>query len=403
MSLSRTLNAPSSMPVPPAARILLTRLRQLAHGHLRLTAPDGSAYWFGTPGEQPEAELHIHDWAACRKLLLAGDIGFAEAFRDGLLDTPDPTSLLRLALRNETVLGSTTAGSLPARAWYWLKHRLRRNSRAGSRRNIHAHYDLGNEFYRLWLDPGLTYSSAWFDGHYDMPLAEAQTAKYQRICTVLDLRPGMRVLEIGCGWGGFAEHAAQQGIAVHGITISGAQLEHARQRLAGNALVSLEWQDYRDLDGRYDAIVSIEMFEAVGEAYWQEYFGKVRSLLKPGGKALVQSITIDESRFGQYRTGSDFIQEFIFPGGMLPSRSEFMNQARKAGLDTCDRLDFGHDYAETLRRWRHAFDSVPDPVRRLGFDEAFIRLWRLYLCYCEAGFDEESIGVSQFLLQEARP
>lgn len=214
-----------------------------------------------------------------------------------------------------------------------------------------------------------------------MPLAEAQTAKYQRICTVLDLRPGMRVLEIGCGWGGFAEHAARQGIAVHGITISGAQLEHARQRLAGNALVSLEWQDYRDLDGRYDAIVSIEMFEAVGEAYWQEYFGKVRSLLKPGGKALVQSITIDESRFGQYRTGSDFIQEFIFPGGMLPSRSEFMNQHARPVSTPATGWISATTMQKPSRRWRHAFDGVPDPIRRLGFDEAFIRLWRLYLCY----------------------
>lgn len=402
MSLSRTLDMPYTLP-PFAGKILLSRLSRLRHGSLRLTTPDGAVHWFGTAGETPDAELHLYDWAACRKLLLAGDIGFAEAYRDGLLDSPDLVALLRLAQRNEAALGSAAGGSLPARAWYWLKHKLHRNSKTGSKRNIHAHYDLGNDFYQLWLDPSWTYSSAWFDGHYDLPLAQAQAAKYQRICDVLGLRPGMRVLEIGCGWGGFAEHAARQGIAVHGVTISSAQLEFAQRRLAHNALVRLEWCDYRDLYGQYDAIVSIEMFEAVGEAYWQGYFHKVRSLLKPGGKALVQSITIADGRFEQYRAGSDFIQAFIFPGGMLPSRSEFQHQATQAGLDLHERLDFGRDYAETLRRWRLSFENALDAVRKLGFDDAFIRIWRLYLCYCEAGFDEDNIGVSQFLLQAAQP
>lgn len=401
MSLTRTLALPRSS-MPWLARLLLQRLNRLQYGSLLLHTPDGQSLWFGHPGELPEAELQLHDWTACRKLLLSGDIGFAEAYRDGLLDTPEITALLRLALRNEQVLGNTLAGSWPARGWYWLKHCLRRNSRQGSQRNIHAHYDLGNAFYELWLDPSWTYSSAWFDGHYDLPLATAQSAKYQRICDVLGLKPGMRVLEIGCGWGGFAEHASSQGIAVHGITISHAQLDFARQRLSGNELVQLEWQDYRDLQGQYDAIVSIEMFEAVGEAYWPGFFAKLRQLLKPGGKALVQSITIAENRFARYRRSSDFIQEFIFPGGMLPSRQVFQDTAEQAGLMTRNRLDFGPDYAETLRRWRQAFEKQLDTVRQQGFDEAFIRLWRLYLCYCEAGFDEASIGVSQFLLQEAQ-
>ena len=402
MSLSRTLALPCSS-LPPLARLLLQRLNRLQHGSLRLHTPDGQCLRFGQSGEMPEAELRIHNWAACRKLLFAGDIGFAEAYRDGLLDSPDLTALLRLALCNESVLGNTLAGSWPARGWYWLKHCLRRNSRHGSQRNIHAHYDLGNAFYALWLDPSWTYSSAWFDGHYDLPLATAQSAKYQRICDVLGLQAGMRVLEIGCGWGGFAEHASQQGIAVHGITISDAQLDFARQRLSGNALVQLQWQDYRDLHGQYDAIVSIEMFEAVGEAYWPGFFAQLQKLLKPDGKALVQSITIAESRFERYRRSSDFIQEFIFPGGMLPSCTAFQTGAEQAGLLTRNRLDFGPDYAETLRRWRQAFESQLDTVRQQGFDEAFIRLWRLYLCYCEAGFDAHSIGVSQFLLQKAQP
>ncbi len=387
-------------PLPAMARFLLGQLEKLDSGSLRLITPAGHALWFGRAGESPQAELRVKDWAGCRKLLVAGDIGFAEAYRDGLLDSPDLTALMRLALKNEATLSPALAGSLLARCWYRLKHYLRRNSRKGSQRNIHAHYDLGNDFYRLWLDSSWTYSSAWFDGNNTLPLASAQAAKYQRICDMLELKPGMRVLEIGCGWGGFAEFAARQGISVHGITISHAQLELARQRVAGQPLVELEWRDYRDLTGQYDAIVSIEMFEAVGESYWNSYFDTVRQRLRPGGKALIQTITIDESRFERYRSSSDFIQEFIFPGGMLPSPTVFEARARQAGLVLQNRLDFGRDYAETLRRWRHAFESALDEVRQQGFDEAFIRIWRTYLCYCEAGFDEATIGVSQFLLQE---
>lgn len=398
MPLSRAINMPNRM-LPLFARLLLGRLKQLRHGSLHLHTPDGETLWLGQPGTTPEAELTVRDWSACRMLLLSGDIGFAEAYRDGLVDSPDLTALLRLALRNEAALRTTLSGSLPARWWYALKHRLRRNSRAGSRRNIHAHYDLGNDFYQLWLDPSWTYSSAWFEGDYSKALSTAQAAKYQRICDVLQLRPGMRVLEIGCGWGGFAEHAAQQGIAVHGITLSEAQLAHARQRLAVYPQVTLALQDYRDLSGQYDAIVSIEMFEAVGEAYWPDYFQTLQRLLKPGAQALVQSITIDDAHFGRYRSRSDFIQEFIFPGGMLPSCSRFESTARQHGLQTLNRLDFGPDYAETLRRWRAGFEHTLLATRQQGFDEAFIRIWRLYYCYCEAGFDEGRTGVSQFLLQ----
>ncbi|MBA4707242.1 SAM-dependent methyltransferase [Aquitalea aquatica] len=399
MSITHTLDKlPPSL--PPSARLLLSRLQRLQSGGLRLLTPAGHALWFGQPQHSVNAELHIHDWAGCRKLLTAGDIGFAEAYRDGLLDSPELTALLRLALRNEHAVPPALSGSLPARWWYRLKHLLRRNSRRGSRRNIHAHYDLGNDFYRLWLDPSWTYSSAWFNGDYTQSLQQAQQAKYQRICDTLGLQPGMRVLEIGCGWGGFAEHASRAGIAVHGITISPAQLELARQRLAGQPLAQLELRDYRDLDGQYDAVVSIEMFEAVGEAYWPQYFRTVRRLLHPGGQALIQSITIADAYFERYRAKSDFIQQFIFPGGMLPSPARFSQTASAAGLHTSQRLDFGPDYAETLRRWRQAFENTLDSVRQQGFDEAFIRLWRLYLCYCEAGFDEGRIGVSQFLLQD---
>lgn len=386
--------------IPPAGRLLLSLLGQLRHGSLRLLTPDGDELWYGPLQPHADAELRLLDWRACRRILSGNDIGFAEAYRDGWLDSPDLTALLRLALRNEDALQLGKLGRWAARAWHRLRHLLRVNSRRGSRRNIHAHYDIGNDFYQLWLDRSWTYSSAWFDGDYRLSLADAQARKYQRICDQLRLRPGMRVLEIGCGWGGFAEHAARLGVAVHGITISDAQLDFARRRLANEPLVRLEHRDYRDLSGQYDAIVSIEMFEAVGERYWRGYFDTLRRCLKPGGQALVQSITIEETRFEAYRANADFIQTFIFPGGMLPSRERFQRAARQRGLSCRDRLDFGMDYAETLRRWRMAFEANLGAIRGQGFDEAFIRLWRLYLCYCEAGFDAGRIGVSQFLLEK---
>ncbi|BEV70907.1 MULTISPECIES: cyclopropane-fatty-acyl-phospholipid synthase family protein [unclassified Paludibacterium] len=385
---------------PAAARAFLSLLRRLHTGHLRLTCPDGSQVDFGQPGHGLHAELQLTDWRACAMILRQGDIGFAEAWRDGLLQCRDLTALLRLALQNSQALEPAVFGTRLASLWYRLRHFLRRNSRSGSRRNIQAHYDLGNDFYRLWLDESWTYSSAWFNGDLRQPLARAQHAKYQRIIDTLALKPGMRVLEIGCGWGGFAEVATAQGIAVHGITLSQEQLQHARTRLAGTELATLALQDYRDLDERFDAIVSIEMFEAVGEAWWPTFFATLKRCLRPGGRALVQSITIDERHFLRYRAGSDFIQQFIFPGGMLPSVPRFEALARHHGLDSRDRLDFGRDYAETLRRWRSAFEAALPAVAAQGFDEAFIRLWRLYLSYCEAGFEEERIGVSQFLLTQ---
>ncbi|MEN6080616.1 cyclopropane-fatty-acyl-phospholipid synthase family protein [Chromobacterium piscinae] len=398
MSASQPI-ALSRPDIPAAGRALLALLSKLRHGSLKLITPDGETLWFGALHAETDAELQLRDWRACGRILAGGDIGFAEAYRDGWLDSPDLTALLRLALRNEDALQLGRLGRWAARCWHKLRHLARANSRRGSRRNIHAHYDIGNDFYRLWLDPSWTYSSAWFAGDYSLPLADAQARKYQRICEQLRLRPGMRVLEIGCGWGGFAEHAARLGVAVHGITISDAQLDFARRRLANEPLVRLEHRDYRDLSGQYDAIVSIEMFEAVGERYWRGYFDTLRRCLKPGGQALAQSITIEESRFDAYRAGADFIQTFIFPGGMLPSRERFQRAAQQSGLACSNRLDFGADYAETLRRWRDAFEANLAAIRAQGFDEAFIRLWRLYLCYCEAGFDEGRIGVSQFLLE----
>ncbi len=386
---------------PPGARLFLSLLGRIRHGHLTLITPDETRMEFGDVHALHGVTLKVNDWRACSRILRAGDIGFAEAYGAGWIEAPDLSALLRLALRNEQVLERAVFGGALARCWYRLRHLLRPNTRAGSKRNIHAHYDLGNEFYARWLDPSWTYSSAWFDGDYSLPLQEAQRRKYQRIIDILGLRTGDRVLEIGCGWGGFAEHAARQGIHVHGLTISPSQLSHAKQRMAAqglDSLVELELRDYRDIDGDYDAVVSIEMFEAVGEKYWPAYFKAVARRLRPGGKALVQSITIGEQHFERYRSSTDFIQQYIFPGGMLPSVERFMQQAALAGLATQDIHAFGRDYAETLRRWDRQCNAQRQEIAALGFDSHFQRIWHMYFAYCEAAFDEGRTNVVQFLL-----
>ncbi|GAB2879541.1 cyclopropane-fatty-acyl-phospholipid synthase family protein [Paraburkholderia jirisanensis] len=386
---------------PVFGRVFLSLLGRMRVGHLVLTTPRGEQRVFGDPHAQPGAQLVLHDWRACRAILKAGDIGFAEAYRARWVDTPDMVALLRLAIRNEAALPRTVSGSVPARLFYGLRHWLRPNTRSGSQRNVHAHYDLGNPFYALWLDPTMTYSSAWFDGDANRSLEDAQAAKYQRIVDMLGLRPGMRVLEVGCGWGGFALHAARQGIRVHGITISAAQHEWARERVAQAGLgdfATIELRDYRDLRGIYDAVVSIEMFEAVGERYWHTYFSALKRLLKPGASALIQSITMDDARVAQYRTSSDFIREYIFPGGMLPGPKRFCAAAKRANMTPVASLSFGLDYARTLQCWSERFEANIDAVRALGFDDVFIRTWRLYFAYCEAGFAERRTDVRQFVV-----
>ncbi|MEM5341348.1 SAM-dependent methyltransferase [Paraburkholderia azotifigens] len=389
---------------PAFARLFLALLGRLRVGHLVLTTPGGQQRVFGDPHAHPCAQLILRDWRACRAILLAGDIGFAEAYRARWLDTPDIVALLRLGIRNEAALPRTVAGSMPARLFYGLRHWLRPNTRRGSQRNVHAHYDLGNAFYALWLDPSMTYSSALFDGDANRTLDDAQAAKYQRIVDVLQLRAGMRVLEIGCGWGGFALHAGRLGIRVHGVTISAAQHEWARERVAQaglDDLVSIELRDYRDLRGIYDAVVSVEMFEAVGERYWHTFFTALKRLLAQDARAFVQSITIDDSHFAAYRSSSDFIREYIFPGGMLPGAGRFRLAAKRAGLETVESLSFGSDYARTLQCWRERFEANLEAVRGLGFDDLFIRTWQLYFAYCEAGFAEQRTDVRHFVLTAA--
>lgn len=374
-------------------RTVFSLLENLSGGLLEIRLPNGASALFGN-GERG-VTLQVHDEALFSRVLARGDIGLAEAYLDGQWDSPDVTGLLALLARNRDVLAKAVYGSwrqlLAARLHHWFN----RNSRAGSKRNIMAHYDLGNDFYRLWLDRSMSYSAAIFRAEDDGSLISAQHAKYRRILDRLQARPGDRVLEIGCGWGGFAEMAVQDGLHLTGLTLSPAQLDWAKKRVPQ---ADLRLQDYRDTQARFDHLVSIEMFEAVGERWWPTYFSTVARALKPGGRALIQSITIHDDLFASYRRGTDFIQQYIFPGGMLPSRSAFRKAAERQGLKITDEFAFGFDYARTLAEWRCAFESSWPQISTLGFDETFRRLWRFYLCYCEAGFLAGNIDVLQFEL-----
>jgi len=389
---------------PAAARWLFRLLSQLRHGSIDIRCPDGRTQSFKGARPGPHAMLALADWKVCGDMLGRGDIGLAEAYIAGRADSADLTQLLLLGALNEQAIEQAMHGRWWATLVYRLRHLLRPNSRRGSRRNIHAHYDLGNDFYRLWLDPTMTYSAALFEGDAARTLAAAQAAKYARILRALDARPGQHILEVGCGWGGFAEHAARAGCRVTGITISQAQLEYAQQRITAAGLqdrVEFKLLDYRDLVGQFDHLVSIEMFEAVGERYWPDYFAMVRDRLAAGGRAVVQSITIADAKFERYRSGTDFIQQYVFPGGMLPSPRRFRELAAERGLAVTEMHAFGLDYAETLRRWHERFNSVAQQVQAQGFDERFMRTWRFYLAYCEAGFRAQATDVMQACLVHA--
>lgn len=388
----------SSMISPTPRDSFLRNLDRLECGHITIEMPDGKTRVFQGAAPGPAAVLALRDWRVIGNLALHGDIGFAEDYREGLWDTQNLQDLLSLALANEKAIDAFIFGSLPARALARLGNMLRINTLRGSRRNISAHYDLGNDFYRLWLDPTMTYSSAVF-GAENQTLAAAQTAKYDRLIGGLGTGSG-DVLEIGCGWGGFAARALEKGdYNVKGITLSARQKEYADAHLQGRATIALE--DYRHQEGRYDGIVSIEMFEAVGEQYWKTYFDKIAHLLKKGGQAMIQTITIADSRFDRYRESGDFIRKFIFPGGMLPSPSRFAAAAEAAGLRVTGRFDFGQDYARTLEIWLASFDAAKPAVLAQGYDEKFIRMWRFYLAACIAGFRTGRTDVMQVGLSHA--
>lgn len=386
--------------IPTVARGFLRLLEGLRAGSLNLVTPAGDDFIFRGDRPGPDATLKINDWSACGAILKGGDIGVAECYRDEKIDTPDLLSLLMLALANQDILEQALHGSFWGTLLYRFRHLMNRNTRTGSRKNIHAHYDIGNDFYRLWLDPSMTYSSALFTSG-SQSLEEAQYAKYDRLLDLLEVNAGDHILEIGCGWGALAERAAARGCRVTGISLSREQLDYARERVRGtpaDALTEFRFLDYRDLEGQYDALVSIEMLEAVGKEFWSGYFTTLRRSLKPGGKAALQTITIADERFDSYQRGTDFIQQYIFPGGMLPSPSVLKQHIRHANLDLLDIHSFGADYARTLRLWRENFEAALPAIRGQGFDEAFIRLWRFYLCYCEAGFLTGRTDVYQALM-----
>ena len=401
---SRTTTAPPlglSPSLPATARAGLHLLSRLQTGSLDLQLPDGSQRHFGRDSG-PRAAMSLHNWNVFGAALKSGDIGFAESWIAGDWHTPDLAALLKLFALSRDAIEGAIYGRWWGRLLYRLKHLLNANTRSGSRRNIHAHYDLGNHFYRLWLDPTMSYSAAWFDGDLDADLAQAQRAKLRRALDASGIRRGERLLEIGCGWGGLAEiAAAERGAHVAGVTLSTEQLAWAQQRLRSLGLqADLRLQDYRDIaDGPYDAIVSIEMFEAVGRAYWPGYFQRVHDLLKPGGRACIQSIVIRDDLFERYVAGTDFIQQYVFPGGLLPSAAVFRAEAEAAGLQVVEQFAFGRDYAETLRRWRTRFLAEETAVRAQGFDARFMRIWEFYLAYCEAAFDSGNCDVLQFALQ----
>jgi cyclopropane-fatty-acyl-phospholipid synthase len=337
-----------------------------------------------------------------RRVMAAGDIGFAEGYVAGDWDTPDLAVLLEVLGENWDRLNRLTAGSPLVRLSNRVLNLFRRNTREGSRRNIHAHYDLGNAFYAAWLDPGMTYSSGLYAGEGDT-LEQAQRRKYAALARSIDLQPGHTVLEIGCGWGGFAEYAAREiGAHVTGLTISPAQHAFARERMARqglSALTDIRLQDYREVEGTFDRVVSIEMFEAVGEAYWPTYFQAVRQRLRPGGRAGLQVITIRDDLFGGYRSQVDFIQKYVFPGGMLPSEGQLRAQTDRAGLLWSGLRRFGGDYGRTLSEWAERFEAAWPLVRTQGFDDRFRRLWRFYLAYCQAGFRTGRTDVVQLTLE----
>ncbi len=395
---------PASLPI--AARVLFKLLGSLRHGRITAILPDKSRHEFGNDVHGIHAHIEIFDLGICTQILTGGDVAFGEGYFNGAWDSPDLVALLTLLAKNQNELMPAFYGK-GWKGWLFkLRHLLRTNSKKQARKNIEAHYDLGNKFYSVWLDSTLTYSSAIFDGNMSGDLGEAQIAKYERILAEINPPVGGHILEIGCGWGGFAEYASRsRGVRVTGITLSPSQLEFAEKRIADAGLkdqVRFALCDYRDVSKRFgssfDGVASIEMFEAVGQKYWDSYFTAVQAALKPGARACVQVITIDENRFEQYESTSDFIQQYIFPGGMLPSPERFIEKAKSKALTVTTEYEFGLDYAETLRRWLRQFDARHDEITAQGFSGNFVKLWRFYLAYCIAGFEAGSINVGQYTL-----
>ena len=368
------------------------------YGSLSFVMPSGRAFKVQGKEAGPEAVLVIHDFRFVGRVMAGGDIGFGEGYIAKEWDSPNLSAVLQAFTSNWDHLTKLVQGNPLVSIFNFIGHLLNGNSKQGSQRNIHAHYDLGNAFYSRWLDPSMTYSSAKFETP-DQSLSAAQHNKYASLARSINLQADQSVLEIGCGWGGFAEFAAKEvGAKVTGITISQAQHDFAKKRLFEAGLADkadIQLIDYRDVKGAFDRVASIEMFEAVGEKYWPTYFNKIHDVLAPGGQAGLQIITIKDELFADYRSRADFIQKYIFPGGMLPSEKRLRQETDKAGLEWRNSARFGQNYADTLVQWSERFQGAWDEIKPLGFDERFRRLWQFYLSYCEAGFRTERTNVIQ--------
>jgi cyclopropane-fatty-acyl-phospholipid synthase len=384
--------------LPRVVRLALGFGSRLRRGTLDIALPDGRVIRLGGLEPGPAVNMTLYNFGFASRLINGGDIGIAEAYLDGDWDTPDLTKFLYLFCVNHELIQAMLGDKPYMRLIQLLRHWFNRNTKRQARRNIYAHYDIGNAFYSAWLDPGMTYSSALFEG--DMAdLTAAQTNKYRRLAEAIDVQPGQKLLEIGCGWGGFAEYVAKTfGAKVVGLTISQQQRDFAQRRIQQAGLaekVEIKLQDYRDERARYDRIASIEMIEAVGEKFWPKYFSQLRDRLLPGGLAGIQAITIQDSMFPHYRREVDFIQRYVFPGGMLPSPAILKTLGERFGLPLIGERIFGEDYAKTLATWRNNFRTAWPNLKQLGFDERFRRLWEYYLAYCEAGFLSGNIDVRQ--------
>ena len=391
--------------LPRMVQLALGFASRLRRGTLDVTLLDGRVMRFGGAEPGPAAQMMLHSYGFASKLINNGDIGIAEAYLRGEWDTPDLTQFLYLFCVNHELIQSMLADKPLVRFVQTVRHWFNRNTRRQARRNIYAHYDIGNAFYSAWLDPSMTYSSALYEDDTS-DLTAAQNNKYRRLAEAIDLRPGQKVLEIGCGWGGFAEFAAKTFNAkVVGLTISKEQRDFAQKRIQAAGLsdkVEIKLQDYRDERDRYDRIASIEMIEAVGEEFWPKYFSQVRDRLLPGGLAGIQAITIQDSMFQSYRREVDFIQRYVFPGGMLPSPQVLKAFGERFGVPVIRERIFGQDYAKTLATWRNNFRAAWPNLKPLGFDERFRRLWEYYLAYCEAGFLSGNIDVRQVVFAKPR-